>query len=557
MAWLGHLDHDTAVDRLHGDFSGFAGMMATTRPSVRPEGDGELVDGYILGSDIGSGSCKTLISTVDGNVVARSAASYSPHYPQPGWVEYRPDDWYDAFCQSARDALAASSVDPAQILSVAIVGITHDAVLLGSRGQVLRPAIHFNDQRCLEELQSLVDIWGDEILSRTCNSASTLWTWPQLEWIRKHRPQTWSEVRHILFPKDYVRTRLTGEAPTFTDTIDAAGTLLFDPRAQEWIAPFTEALGVPGNWLPNARHPLEGAGTVSRSGSADSGLAIGTPVVVGTTDTAAELLAAGAVVPGRLVLKLASVGRIAFTATSPLLHRHVLNYPHILDGVWYPGTATKYAAHAFQWLREALWKGVDENGYERMDLAAAEIEPGSDGLIFLPHLMGESAPLWNPILTASFVGVGLHHHLGHFTRSVLEGVAFAMRDAWEAVRDLGLDGDRVALVGNGASSPLWSQIIADVFGRPIFVPTERDAAFGAVLLGAIALGALDAQPAALESVVHREALRRPSPSNTDLYDELFAIYRKADKSTGAVAGLLYDFRRNRGAATGKGGTSYA
>lgn len=516
-----------------------------------------MVDGYILGSDIGSGSCKTLLATPAGEVVARGTSSYALRYPQPGWAEYDPEDWYHAFCHSTADVLAASSVDPADILAVVIVGITHNAVLLGSRGQVLRPAIHFNDQRCIDECQTLADGWGDEIPARTCNGVSTLWTWPQLQWIRKHEPHVWSEIRHILFPKDYVRTRLTGSEPNFTDSIDAAGTLLFDPRNQDWIAPFIDDLGVSHEYLPEVRHPLGEAGAVSRAGSADSGLREGTRVLVGTTDTAAELLTAGAVAPGRLVLKLASVGRIAFTTTSPVLHRHVLNYPHVLDGVWYPGTATKYAAHAFHWLREALWNGAEDNGYEGMDRAAAEIEPGSGALLFLPHLMGESAPLWNPTLTASFLGVGLHHHLGHFTRSVLEGVAFAMRDAWEAVRELGLEGTDVALIGNGASSSLWSQVMADVFGREIFVPAERDAAFGAALLGAIALGALDKRPAALESVVHREVVYRPTPSNAALYQELFAVYREADRATSSVAGQLYEFRRSRAAAGGKGRSTYA
>lgn len=496
----------------------------------------------LLGSDIGSGSCKTLLATADGAVLARSAAPYELLYPQPGWAEYRPEDWYQAFCTTVRDVLAQTGADPARIEMACIVGITHDPVLLDDSGRVLRPAIHFNDQRTVAQCDDLRERFGDDALRRATNAVGTYWTWPQLQWVRDHEPEVWDRVASLIFPKDYVRWRLVGGDPGITDEIDAGGTLLFDPVQRTWIDPFVADLGLDRAALPRVVDPLEMVGRVSVQGAADTGLAAGTRVVAGTTDTAAEMLGMGAVAPGQAMLKLASVGRIAFVTDAPVSHEHVLDYRHLLDGLWYPGTATKYAAQAFRWLGDALWPDDAVNDYERMDASAAATPAGADGLLFLPHLLGQSAPLWNPRLTASFLGVGFQHHRGHFTRAVLEGVAFGLRDALEALRGLGLDADAFTLVGNGARSPLWRQITADVVGRTMVVPVERDAAFGAVLMAGMAADSIGRTPDEIRTRVRIETEIVPDPANRARYDDLFAIYRDANVALAPVSGALYDYR---------------
>lgn len=524
----------------------------------------------LLGSDIGSGSCKTLLARDDGRVLARADAPYDLRYPQPGWAEYDPGDWYDAFCATVSAVLREVGVDARRIAAVCIVGITHDPVLLDAHGTVLRDAVHFNDQRCVGQVERLRDRWGGHVLERACNEVGTYWTWPQLLWIRENEPGVWSRTAGLLFPKDFVRWRLTGGPPNVTDHIDAAGTLLFDPRGSTWIDAFVDDLELARSVLPEVVDPFERVGAVCSAGARDTGLAEGTPVIAGTTDTAAEMLGMGALHAGQAMLKLASVGRIAFVSDRPTLHEHVLNYRHLIDGAWYPGTATKYAAQAFRWLRGALAparaahqrtpRGVAADcaaadgapadaglrgmpTYAEMDRWAADVPAGAQGMLFLPHLMGQSAPLWNPRLTASFLGIGFEHHLGHFVRAVLEGVAFGMRDALEAVRALGLDADEFFLVGNGAVSPLWRQIVADVVGRPLTVPRERDAAFGAVLMAGVAAGVLDPEPSSLRRWIGAEAYVEPHPERRETYDSLFGIYRRANAATAAVAGELYDLRR--------------
>jgi len=477
---------------------------------------------YLLGCDIGSGSCKTLLADENGRVVARASGVYALHYPHPNWAEYNPVDWYTAFCDTTRAVIAESGVAVSAIRAVCIIGITHNPVLLDAAGNVLRPSIHFNDQRSLAQCAALNQKWGGRILQRATNGMGTLWTYPQLAWIKENEPEIWRKTAALLFPKDYVRARLIGDFSPLTDVIDAAGTLLYDPVKQEWIGEFIEELGLNPAVLPQARQPVEQAGTVSKQGAADSGLKAGTPVLIGTTDTAAEMLAAGATHPGQGMLKLASVGRIAFIADQPARHPHILNYPYF-EGLWYPGSAMKFAASAFRWLRESLWADVPNNSYEAMDKAAEAVPPGAEGLIFLPHLMGAFAPYWDAHIRGGFVGVGIGHHLGHFTRAVLEGVALGIRHAFEQATAQGFAADELFLIGNGARSPLWRQIMADVMGRALTVPQERDAAYGAVLLAHLGGSKIDT----VRPLIQMETTSQPNPSHAALYTELFERYQKA------------------------------
>ena len=197
---------------------------------------------YLLGSDIGSGSCKTLLADTDGVIVGRASGVYSLHHPRPGWSEYDPHDWYTAFCDSIRAVLAESKINPAAIRMICIIGITHDPVLLDHDNRVLRPAIHFNDQRSLAQCVTIEQTWGPQVLQRAANPVSTLWTWPQLAWIKENEPAVWNATTALLFPKDYVRHRLSASKRPLTDVIDAAGTLLFDPETATWIDEFVQEL---------------------------------------------------------------------------------------------------------------------------------------------------------------------------------------------------------------------------------------------------------------------------------------------------------------------------
>ncbi len=499
---------------------------------------------YVVASDLGSGGCKTVIMDKQGRAIGVARQEYPTAYPHPGWVEQNPEDWYTAFCATVRAALQESGIDPERVAGVGIVGVTHNTVLLDERDQPLCPSILLFDNRTTAQVQAIQERWGEQVREQTLNDVTPVWSWPQLLWVREHRPSVWRRTRRILFQKDYVRHRLA-PAPV-TDVIDAGGSLLFNPVCEEWIPVFCEDLGVDPAWLPRAVHPTEIVSQVSRQGAADTGLAAGTAVIAGTTDTVAEVLGSGAVRVGSACVKLASVGRIAVVTSGPVHRPRILNYRHVIDGLWYPGTASKYAASAFRWLRDVIWPDLhDESAYSLMDESAAQAPPGCDGLLFHPHLMGEWAPHWDEKLRGDFLGLTIRHTRAHLTRAVLEGVAFGLKDALGEMEALGLKASDIRLIGQGSRSALWAHIVANVLNRPLAIPEQIDAAYGAALITAMGVGLLPPTPDALDAIIGIRRRIEPDPDLAQAYTTLFAIYRDADAALRAISARLHDFEHQQ------------
>jgi len=263
--------------------------------------------------------------------------------------------------------------------------------------------------------------------------------------------------------------------------------------------------------------PMEVVSAVSAAGAADTGLAEGTPVIAGTTDTVAEVLGSGGLRPGVSVIKLASVGRIAVVHSAPVGKPHVLNYRHVFDGLWYPGTAAKYAASALRWLRDVFQRGDGDGlSYAAMDGEAAEVPAGCGGLVFHPHLMGQWAPHWDEGMRGSFVGLNINHTRRGLTRAVLEGISFSIRDALEQLERLGLKVSETRLIGGGSKSELWPEIMTNVLGRPLSIPGQLLAAFGAALITAVGVGLMDGSPDALGEKIEIRRRLEPTPETVSL-----------------------------------------
>lgn len=499
-----------------------------------------MSDQVVIASDLGSGGCKTIIASADGRMLAAAQQEYATAYPRAGWAEQNPDDWYAAFCATARAVLHTSGIEPARVAGVGIVGVTHNTVLLDQHDRPLCPSIILFDNRSVPQVRAVKARWADRIRAETLNDITPVWSWPQLLWLRENASDAWRQTRRLLFQKDYVRHRL---APAHvTDTIDAGGSLLFDPIREQWIADFCADLQLDPAWLPQVMRPTDVVSAVSQRGAADTGLLPGTPVIAGTTDTVAEVLGSGALRAGAACVKLASVGRIAVVSPVPVDQPNVLNYRHVISDLWYPGTASKFAASAFRWLRDILWQDArDGAAYRQMDQAAAQAPPGSDGLLFHPHLMGEWAPHWNEKLRGSFLGLTMRHTRGHLTRAVLEGVAFGLKDALQSLEQAGVQAADIRLIGQGANSPLWAQIVTNVLDRPLAIPEQADAAYGSALITAMGTGLLPASIEALDAVIRVRAQVEPNCEVVKAYAALFDIYRDADRALKSVSERLHDF----------------
>lgn len=360
----------------------------------------------LLGIDLGAGSLKATVVSADGEVIASASADVGTSRPHPGWSEQDPSDWDAAMLATLRTLDRTNSLD--SIVGISFTAGTHTAVLMDEHGKTLRPAILWSDQRSGPQAAQLNVQLGSRLLDIGHNRAAATWTLPQLAWLKQHEPDIAARTRRILFAKDWLRSRLTGDF--LTDRIDAEGTLMAEAGRSQWSSELCGAIDWPISTLPSICNPSAVAGAVKEAAAARYGLRAGTPVVVGTSDTAAETWAAGAITPGYGVLKLATAGTVSIMAASPHPCAELISYGHVVPGHNYLIAGTNSCASAHRWLRDLLaGPGRIAADFKGLDLEAGNVPPGSDGLLFHPYLEGERSPYWDPLLRADFLGLTMRH----------------------------------------------------------------------------------------------------------------------------------------------------
>ena len=475
---------------------------------------------YVLGTDIGSGSVKLTLLGRDGNIAATAGCEYPTYYPQVGWCEQDPEDWCKAFKTALSDILKEAKISPQQITAISFDAATHTAVLLDEDKKVLRRAILWTDQRSKMEVQELKQTCLETIMEQVMNAPTTVWTLPQMMWLHKQEPQVWEKIRYLLFAKDYLRFRMTGSMET--DTIEAAGSMFYDARNQRWSDELCAVGGIQKEWLPKLCDPIDQVGVITGERAKEFGLAEGTKVFCGTTDTVMEVFAAGNVESGHATVKLATAGRICVVTDRPLSSKFIFNYRHVVPGLWYPGTATASCAASYRWYRDAIGR----EPFSDLNVGAESVSPGSDGLMFHPYLNGELTPYNDPDLKGSYTGISSHHTTAHFTRATLEGVAMSLKDCLLVLGELGVEMKRVRIIGGGAKGMLWRQIVADVLGVQIEKVKVDDSSFGTAMLAAVGIGWFESFAQAAETCVRIDSVSVPDPENQKLYEALFRKYKK-------------------------------
>lgn len=474
---------------------------------------------YLLGIDFGGGSSKATLLGEDGVIAAEHSEEYKTFYPSLGACEQAPEDWFRALVTDIL-AILGKGFSPRDIAAVAIDSATHTAVLCDADCRPLRHAIHWTDSRARAEAKELRDAYGERIFALTFHKPDTIWTLPQLLWVKRNEPEVFSRIRKIFFEKDFLRYRLTGKY--LTDFIEAEGSMFFDCVKHEWSAELCALIGLDPAILPPVVCPTDIIGGITDEAAALTGLLAGTPVICGTTDTAMEIFASGAVEKGNTTVKLATAGRICVITDRPYPDRDLVNYSHIVEGLWYPGTATKAAASSLRWYRDTF--GGD---YRELDKDAAGIPIGSAGLFYHPYLNGELTPYADPTLAGSFVGFRATHTKAHFTRSVLEGVAFSLLHSKLTLERIGVPlSDSATLIGGGSKSPLWSKITADCLGMTLHITESSDSSLGSAMLSGVAVGLFPSPVEAVRKCIHRCSTVVPALENTEKYRECFETYVK-------------------------------
>ncbi len=481
---------------------------------------------YFIGIDSSTTATKAILVDDSGAVVAVAASEYSFETPKPLWSEQHPNLWWDASVISIKQVLATSGINPADVKGIGLTGQMHGLVLLDENGEVLRPAILWNDQRTGAECDEIRAKLGKERLVQiTGNDALTGFTSPKILWVKNNEPAIYAKVKQILLPKDFVRFKLTGKYAT--DRAGGSGTALFDVKKRTWSDEVVQALGIDPAWLPPTHEGPEVTGTVSAAAAAATGLKEGTPVVGGGGDQAAQAVGVGAVEPGIVALTLGTSGVVFASAAEPFIEKEgrLHSFCHAVPGRWHMMGVMLSAAGSLRWYRDTVAPGV---GFDELLAPAAAVAPGSEGLLFLPYLTGERTPHPDPLARGAFAGLTVRHTQAHLTRSVLEGVAFGLRDGFELMKGAGLtDIKQVRVSGGGAKSPLWRQILADVLNAELVtVNTTEGAAYGAALLAGVGAGVWPSVDAAAAACVQLTGSTRPQTEGVARYEKVYALYRQ-------------------------------
>jgi len=488
-----------------------------------------------LGIDIGTSGTKTLAIDPRGKILAEATESYPIYQSKPLWSEQDPDDWWRATVATVRGVVRRAKLKPADVRAIGLSGQMHGSVFLDRRGQVVRRAILWNDQRTAAECAEIERRAGGrrQLIKLVANPALTGFTAPKILWLRNHEPRNFERTAKILLPKDDIRRRLTGEYAT--EVSDASGMLLLDVAGRRWSKPLLSKLELDIDLFARVYESEEVTGRLTRAAAAELGLSTDCVVVGGAGDCAAGAVGNGIVGKGTLSTSIGT-SSVMFVHSDtvevdPLGRLHT--FCHAVHGKWHLMGVNLCGGGSLQWFRNRLCQAEVEaakksggDPYEILAAEAAKVRPGSEGLFFLPYLSGERTPHADPDARGAFVGLTLAHGRGHLTRAIMEGVAFAMRDSLAILRELGVPVRQIRASGGGSRSPLWRQIQADVFGQKVVtLNAEEGPAYGVALLAAVGAGAfknIEEACAATIRVVSETPVQRRAAAH---YDRAFPLYQ--------------------------------
>jgi len=493
-----------------------------------------MADIALIGVDTGTSSTKTVIIRPDGTVLGLATREYAVETPRPGWAEQNPETWVEAALDTMRRALTVADIPAAQVQAIGLSGQMHGTVCLDAHRRALRPAIIWADQRSAAQVAEVeARIGREQLAAWTANPLATGFMLATWLWLCEHEPDVATATAHLLLPKDYVRYRFTGEIGA--EPSDASSTLLFDTANRCWSAPLLDALSLDARVLPPVAGSAAIAGGLLPEIAAATGLRAGTPVIYGGSDQAMQAVGHGVVAPGVLSSTIGTGGQlfapIARPAYDPQARLHC--FCHAMPDMWHLESAMLAAGLSLKWLRDSVLPGLT---YREIADAAGTVSPGAEGLFFAPYLAGERTPHMDPRARASFVGLTLRHGRAHIARAVMEGVVFGMRQGLALMRDLGVTPERIIASGGATQHPLWLQLQADMYNRPLYQTTTIEAAaVGAALLAGVGVGVYaDTADAVAQAVQYADTVVMPDPENAAHYAALadrFAVLYPALRST--------------------------
>ncbi len=498
---------------------------------------------YYLGVDIGTSSTKTILINPAGKILAEASAAYRLYHPKPLWSEQDPEDWWTAVCKTVKSVVRKASVKPASVKAIGLSGQMHGSVFLDKNDKVIRKALLWNDQRTAAQCQEIEARAGGRkaLIRMVANPALTGFTAPKILWLRDNEPKKFDRLRKVLLPKDDVRRRLTGQYAT--DVSDASGMLLLDVAKRKWSTKLLSKLELDRDLFGKVYESEDVTGNLTAAAAKSLGLTTDCIVVGGAGDCAANALGTGVVNSGSLSMSLGTSG-VMFVHSDdvkvdPTGRLHT--FCHAVRDKWHMMGVTLTAAGALNWFVETMARELaagKKDPFKVLIDEAARIPVGSEGLFFLPYLAGERTPHADPDARGSFIGLTLKHQRGHLTRSILEGVAYALRDSLAILKEMEVPVKQIIASGGGAKSEVWREIQAGVMGQSVVrINAEQGPAFGVALLAAVGGGEYKSITKACKATIKVVEKTSATTKAKKQYDAAFPIFQDLYQS------LAGDFKK--------------
>lgn len=499
---------------------------------------------YLIGIDLGTSGTKTVLFDENGNVVSSATEEYPLYQPDNGWAEQDPADWWNACIATLRRVLDDSVINSSDVAGIGFSGQMHGLVMLDERGEVLRKSIIWCDARTADECAEVTErVGASRLIEITANPALTSFTAGNILWVRKNEPEIYKRCRHILLPKDYIRYKLTGEFGA--EASDASGMNLLDIKTRAWSEEVLNKLDIDPQLLPSVHDSHEVAGYITPEAAALTKLSEGTPVVYGSGDNAAAAIGTGVVEKGKAFITIGT-SAVLFTHSDVVAiepEGRVNTFCAAVPNAWAVFGCTLSAGLSLQWLRNNFFlsemkaaEGLGQDVYNIMTAQAERIPIGANRLIYLPYLMGERSPILDPNARAVFFGLSAMHTKYDMLRSVMEGVVFAQKQIFDVQREMGIEFGEIYATGGGGTSPLWRQMIADIFDLPVVTIQNREGpSLGAAILAGVGTGLFTSIPEACNKIIKLNPPQEPIKKNTKKYAPYYKLF--CDVYPGMKAGF--------------------
>lgn len=487
----------------------------------------------LLSIDIGTSSCKVAVFDKSGNVIVSDTQPYPTYYPKPGWVEQNPNEWWEAVCKAIKKVTSLDVIDVNNIKGVGVTGQSWSAIPMNKEGKVLANTPIWLDTRSAlicEEIEQKID--SDDLFNISGNPLQPTYTLPKLLWFKKHKEDVYNETFKFLQSNSYIVYKLTNK---FTqDVSQSYGYQCYDMEKGVMDEEICKKIGLDINKIPEIFECDYVVGQVTRSGMLETGIPEGVPVIAGGLDAACGTLGVGVINDGETQEQGGQAGGMSICLSQYKAHPQLILSRHVVSGKWLLQGGTVGGAGVPRWFLENFGEEEklnaeknDTNPYYEMDKLAADISPGSDGMVFLPYMSGERSPIWDPNAKGVFYGVNFSKTKGHFIRAIEEGVGYSLNHNLETAHDAGAVVRELHSMGGAANSKLWLQIKADITNTEIIVPSSDSAsALGAAILAGVGVGLYKSYEDAVSQTIKIEKRVYPNKENHKIYSERYKVYKE-------------------------------